>query len=95
MKLQKINGQWQIPASEFSKSTNPTQVQQNIDDMHFTAGLIDQFARDVGSGKYKTAPEAGESIQLQMRAAMEKYAMPEPAPQTTPSPGTAPNSGPG
>jgi hypothetical protein len=99
VKLAKINGQWQIPASEFSKASDPTKIQQNIDDMNFAAGLIDQFAGEVGSGKYKTAQEAGESIQLQMRAAMEKYAMQRATgggATTTPAPAaTSPSSGPG
>jgi hypothetical protein len=97
VKLSKINGQWQIPASEFSKATDPTKIQQNIEDMNFAANLIDQFAGDVSGGKYKTATEAGESIQLQMRAAMEKYAMQRAGgATTTPAPAsTSPNSGPG
>ena len=97
VKLLKNNGQWQIPASEFSKATDPTKIQQNIDDMNFAANLIDQFAGEVNSGKYKTATEAGESIQLQMRAAMEKYTMQRAGGATTvPAPAaTSPNSGPG
>ena len=94
VRLKKIGGKWQIPASEFSKSGNDTQVQQNINDLNFTAGLIDQFAQDVSAGKYKTAPEAKESIQLQMRAALEKYAMSRGA-ATTPGATTGPSSGPG
>jgi hypothetical protein len=99
--LTKVGDQWRIPASEFSKDSDPVRIQQNIEDMDFAAGLIEQFASDVASGKFKNAEEAGESIQLQMRAAMEKYAMQRAAggaggATTMPAPAaTGPSSGPG
>lgn len=94
VKLIKVSGEWTVAASEFSKDADPVKIQQSIDANDFAAGLIDQFAADVGSGKYKTATEAGESIQLQLRAAMDKYAMSRGA-ATTPGPSTGPTSGPG
>ena len=69
-KLTKVDGQWRLPASELAKDLDPAKIQQSIDDNNVAASLIDQFATEVGSGKYKTAAEAGESIQLQMRAAV-------------------------
>ncbi|MBC8109166.1 MAG: hypothetical protein H7Z14_21445 [Anaerolineae bacterium] len=91
-KLKKVSGQWQIAASDFSKDVDPSRIQQSIDDMNFSATLIEQYAGDVNSGKYKTANEAKELIQLQMRAAIEAYANSRGA-ATLPS--TAPSSGPG
>lgn len=91
-KLKKVNGKWQIAASDFSRDVDPSRIQQSIDDMNFSAKLIEQYAGDVAAGKYKTAAEAKELIQLQMRAAIEAYANSRGAATL---PATAPASGPG
>jgi hypothetical protein len=96
-KLSKVNGQWRLPASELAKEMDPTKVQQSIDDNHFAASLLERFAGDVSSGKYKTVQEAGESIQLQMRAAVvQRNSGGGSGATTTPAPAaTNPAGGPG
>jgi hypothetical protein len=70
--LTRVNGKWKIPASEFAKGTDVAEIEKQLPDMEFFAGLIDGYATDVAAGKYKSAEEAGDAIKGQMMVEMMK-----------------------
>jgi len=72
MKFKKVDGSWRVPASEFVAGQDVTAIEQGMDDMNFGAGLMNQYANDITSGKYETAEKAGEEIRKQMSVALMK-----------------------
>lgn len=70
--LSKVGVNWKIPVSEFAKGVDAQEVERQLPDQEFFAKLVEGFASDVASGKYKTAEEAGDAIKGQMMIEMMK-----------------------
>jgi hypothetical protein len=68
--LKKADGKWTLPVSMLAPNITADNVDQQLSAMHQQSQVLTDMATDMGTGKFKTADEAGKALQAKVLAQM-------------------------
>ena len=68
--LKKLEGHWQVPASELGKPIDPAALTQQLADLAVQTSLVRQITQEIDDGKFPTAKKAGDAWRTRLLQAV-------------------------
>lgn len=86
IELVRVDGRWRVPLAVFVGGASPEQLAETTTQMSTQAAVMEQFNKDLAGGKFKTAEEAIQVLQMRrVQARFGDQQRPSTAPSTAPS----------